>query len=110
MAISNYTSLFEGETALLACVGYGLPFVEISWIHDGLQIDNSSLISVIETDVVVEDRVFRQSVIQLCSVATSDSGDYVCLVGNGRSVVNNTVFLNVRPPQGEILSSLFTWV
>lgn len=106
VAISNHTSLTEGETALLACVGFGLPSAQVTWLYQGQLLENSSLVSVFEEDVVQDGRVFRQSILQLCSVEMSDSGSYVCVVSNGLSSANYSVSLLVTPPQGQSLDNL----
>ena len=93
--ISNHTSLSVGETALLACVGYGLPSVEISWMRGGQTISNSSLISISEEDVVQGERLFKQSFLQICSVEMADAGAYTCVVSNGESLVNSSTQLSV---------------
>ena len=93
--ISNHTSLTERETALLACVGYGVPSVEITWVYNGQAIMNSSLVSISEEDVVYGERIFRQSFLQLCSVNLRDSGAYTCIVSNGRMTVNASSELSV---------------
>ncbi len=93
--ISNYTSLSEGETALLACVGYGLPSVEISWMRDGQTVMNSSLVSIAEEDVTQGERLFKQSFLQICSVEMADAGEYTCIVSNGEVSVNSSTQLTV---------------
>ena len=95
MIISNHTSLSEGETALLACVGYGLPSVEITWMRGGQTISNSSLVSISEEDVVQGERLFKQSFLQICSVEMADAGAYTCVVSNGESSVNSSTQLSV---------------
>ena len=100
VAVSNHTSLSAGETVLLACVGFGLPSIEISWIYNSQAITNTSLISIYEVDVEEDGKVFRQSILQICAVEISDSGIYICLVSNGISEVNYTVNVDVSAPQG----------
>ena len=100
VAVSNHTTLSEGETTLLACVGFGLPSAEITWIHKGRVLMNSSLVSISEEDVVQGGKLFKQSILQLCSVEISDSGSYICVVSNGLSDANHTVDLLVAPPEG----------
>ena len=94
--ISNDTSVDAGETAVLICVGYGLPSVDITWSRDGQIVSNSSLVSIYEEDLAQGGRVFKQSFLQLCSLQMSDSGVYTCSVSNGLSSVNSTVELSVH--------------
>ena len=93
--ISNDTSVDAGESAVLICVGYGQPNVDITWSRDGQVISNSYLVSVYEEDLAQGGRVFKQSFLQLCSLQMSDSGVYTCSVSNGLSSVNSTVELSV---------------
>lgn len=96
MIISNDTFLTERETALLACVGYGVPYVEISWVSSsGHPIMNSSLVSVSEEDVLYGGQLFRQSFLQICSVDVTDSGMFTCIVRNGITSVNASLELGV---------------
>ena len=94
-AISNDTSLNVGGTAVLICVGYGQPSVDITWTKDGQIISNSSLVSVYEEDLAQGGRVFKQSFLQLCSLKMENSGSYVCSVSNGLSTVNSSLELSV---------------
>ena len=94
-AISNDTSLNVGETAVLICVGYGQPSVDITWTKDGQIISNSSLVSVYEEDLAQGGRVFKQSFLQLCSLQMENSGSYVCSVSNGLYSVNSSLELSV---------------
>ena len=95
VVLSNDTSLDEGETALLACVGYGLPDVEISWSFNGEIVMNSSLVTIYEEETVQGERVFLQSFLQLCSLEPADAGAYTCVVSNGLTSVNSSVLLAV---------------
>ena len=93
--ISNHTSLPEGETALLACVGYGVPSVDVTWMLNGQAVLNSSLVSITEEDLVRGERTFRQSFLQICSVGMANAGVYTCVVSNGETSVNSTTQLTV---------------
>ena len=93
--ISNDTTLRAGETALLACVGFGEPDVEISWSFNGAPVTNTSLITIYEEDVVQGERLFKQSFLQICSLAESDAGSYTCVVSDGFTTANSTTQLTV---------------
>ncbi len=94
--ISNDTSLLVGDAALLACVGFGEPNVEITWKRDGAAIMNSSLVTITEEEVTQGGRVYKQSFLELCSLMVSDSGVYTCSVSNGETMVNATTQLTVE--------------
>ena len=95
--ISSHTSATEGETALLACIGYGLPDVEVTWLHNGGIIVNSSLSYVSEEDVVQERRLLRQSFLQICDVEVTNAGVYTCIVSNAEISVNSSTELMLLP-------------
>ena len=95
VAISANTSVDAGGTAVLICVGYGQPNVDITWSRDGQIISNSSLVSIYEEDLAQGGRVFKQSFLQICSVGVAGSDIYTCTVSNGRDSVNSTVELSV---------------
>ena len=95
MIISNYSSIEQGETALLACVGEGFPLLEISWMHNGQTVVNSSLVSITEEDMTQGERMFKQSFLQICSVTLRDAGDYICGVSNGENSVTSSTQLTV---------------
>ena len=90
VTISNTTSVVEGETALLECVGYGFPSAEVTWARNGQTISSSPLISISEADVVEAERVLRQSTLQISSVEEADAGPYVCVVSNANNISVNT--------------------
>lgn len=91
--ISNDTFLGVGETAFLVCIGYGEPFVEVSWIFNGATIKNSSLITVYEQDISKGGGLFKRSILQFCGVSVSDEGGYTCVIDNGQITANTTVQL-----------------
>ena len=89
IVISNDISLTAGDTALLTCVGYGRPDVQITWSRNGEVVMNSSLITINETDVTRGGRLYKQSYLDLCSVEVSDAGTYTCTVSNGELLATN---------------------
>ncbi len=93
VVISNDTSLLVGDAALLACVGFGVPNVEITWVHDGEELSNSSLVTISEEEVSNGGRVYKQSFLELCSLNVSDSGVYTCVIANGPLMENSTTIL-----------------
>ena len=95
VVISNDVSLTAGETALLSCVGYGLPNVEITWSRNGEVVMNSSRVNVSEKEVTRGGRLFLQSFLDLCSVEVSDAGNYTCTVSNGELATNASTQLSV---------------
>ena len=88
--ISNDTSSLFGDTALLGCVGYGQPYVLITWSKNGESITNNSRVTVNETEVTQGGMLFRQSFLELCSVEFSDAGNYTCTLSNGQATSNAT--------------------
>ena len=95
VVISNDTALRTGETALLVCVGFGEPEVEISWSFNGAPVVNASLITIYEEDLVQGERIFKQFFLQICNLAESDAGGYTCIASNGFTTDNATTQLTV---------------
>ena len=93
--ISNSTTLRTGETALLACVSFGEPDVEISWSFNGAPVVNTSLVTIYEEGVVQGERIFKQSFLQICSLAETDDGGYTCIASDGFTTDNATTQLTV---------------
>lgn len=98
--ISRDTTLMEGETALLTCVGFGQHDIAITWMRNGAAVTNSSLISSYQQDLLVEGITFQQSTLQLCGALMSDSGAYTCVISNGLTTINSAVWLNVTAAGG----------
>ena len=98
-AISNDFSLNAGDTALLLCVGYGQPDVQITWTRNGQLIANSSNVSIYEEEVTQGGRQFKQSILELCSLEVNDAGSYVCTVNSGPATVNATTQLFISGKQ-----------
>lgn len=88
VAISDSATVFEGETTLFTCVGFGQPDVSITWTHDNQTVVNTSLIFVYEQTFTQVGRLFKQSFLQICSDNLNDAGTYTCSVSNGLVSVN----------------------
>ncbi len=104
--ISNDTFALVENSALLACVGFGVPSVEITWSLNGTSIMNSSIVTISEEEITGGGKVFKQSFLELCSLSISDSGVYSCSVSNGLTMVNETTQLSVAGNCRNILHSL----
>jgi hypothetical protein len=88
-------SLSTGDTALLACVGFGEPEVDITWLVNGAPVANTSLTTINEDDIVQGDRILKQFFLQICNLAKSDAGDYTCVVSDGFATANATTKLTL---------------
>lgn len=77
MAISDVSSVFEGDTAVLLCIGRGTPEVDINWLRNGDPVVTSPLVSVTQDN---SSDLYTQSFLQICGIRLIDSGDYVCSV------------------------------
>lgn len=91
MAISNNTEISPGDTTILTCIGFGQPAISITWTHEGLDVVNSTLITVTETDFPEEGGRFMQSFLQICGAAVADFGVYTCVVSNSGFSVDASV-------------------
>ena len=93
VVISDPATVFEGESALLSCVGFGPSDVSIRWIRNGQTVINSSLINVYEETFFQAGRLFTHSFLLICSDNLADAGNYTCSVSNGLVSVNATTQL-----------------
>ena len=71
-----------GSTLILTCVGYGDPTVSVSWSMENVQLDNSSQTTIYEEAIIENGLTLVQSVLVICSVDETDSGQYSCTVAN----------------------------
>ncbi len=81
---STHIALSQANNTLtLACVGHSSS--HITWRRDGRQISTNSneRVSVISDSVTQGGRNFVRSVLEMCGVSVTDSGEYSCIaVGN----------------------------
>lgn len=82
--ISNDTAVSFSGTALLTCIGYAIPMVQVSWIHNGHTVTNSTAVTITETDIIFSEVLFRQSSLTICSAGPIESGTYSCAVTNSQ--------------------------
>ena len=88
MAISDDISLTIGESVLLTCVGYGQPYVLITWDRNEERLMNDTNVIISEQDFTQRGRLLRQSALSLCNLEISDAGIYTCTVSNGQASIN----------------------
>ena len=101
--ISTNTSVLVGDTALLFCVGYGIPELDITWSVNGTIIQNSTIDTISDEEITRGGRLYIQSLLRLCSQTLYDFGMYTCSITNGLDVINATTFLSVTGTRNMIL-------
>lgn len=102
-AISSDTALSLGETAVLTCIGYAIPLVQVAWMHNGHNITNTSTVTITEADIVLSNALFRQSSLKICSVRPTDAGTYTCTVTNIRTDIEASTVVSAA---GKLSSAL----
>ena len=95
LAASANTSVARGGTALLTCVGYVQPNLEITWLFNGAPVVQSSLVTISAVDVngTGNSIPLRRSFLQICGVTTDQSGSYTCVISNGAESDEHTIEL-----------------
>ena len=89
-----------GTTVTYVCMGYGEdepPNIIWEFEDQLLSNDTSSLVTIYESQVVENRLVFSQSILELDSVETENTGMYTCTANNSRGSNSSTFTLNVRP-------------
>ena len=81
------SSVEAGSTVILTCVGYGVPTVSVTWNVDDIQLENNSQIIIYEEMVTGNGIILVQSILVICSVGETNSGQYSCVASN---VLGNT--------------------
>ena len=100
--ISPVNSTVEaGNTVALTCVGYGDPTVSISWNMEDIQLSNGSGITIYEELLNGNGIVLVHSILVICSVDETDSGQYSCRVENVLGNASVNFDLSVTPTGGK---------
>ena len=94
VTISDDISLTIGESVLLTCVGYGQPYILITWERNGERLMNDTNVIISEQNFTQGGRLLRQSALSLCNLEISDAGNYTCTVSNGQASItaSSTIF------------------
>lgn len=93
-AISDLTRLTEGEAALLTCIAYGTPYVEITWTFNNETVTNSSQVLITSVEYLLEDgEMIMASTLQICDAGVTNSGEYTCIASAGPLSNNATTQL-----------------
>ena len=80
------TEVIAGDTVLLTCVSYQSP---ITWSQEGVELVNDSMrITVYQEQFMENGLLFYQSILQICSTESSDSGTYSCIADGENSSIS----------------------
>ena len=73
------------QTVYLTCGAIGTPAPNISWITTGARnlSTQSDGVTINQTNMTINNTQFTVSVLELCAVNVSDTGDYQCIAENG---------------------------
>ena len=94
LAPGNITAV-SGNIVDLACLAYGIPLPNITWTKNGVPLNNNSITGRITTyeGVIVEGGVaLARSFLQICSLQTSDDGQYSCVADNSIGIAATSDF------------------
>ena len=83
LLISNDTTLLQGESTILTCVGWGEPEIQITWSRNGQTEMNTTFVTIYEQEFFHAGRLLRQSFLEICSARIEDIGLYTCTISNG---------------------------
>lgn len=83
VGISDVTRLTEGEAAILTCVVYGTPYVELTWRFNNQTVINSTQVTITSVEYYLEDReMLMVSTLKICD-AGMNFGEYTCTASVG---------------------------
>ena len=96
----NLSQLSAGDTLTLSCVGYGNPLPSVFWSRSDTNqvLVNSSQITIFEETLSQSGVTFVKSILQICSVPASMTGEYSCTSQN--EVGNETVTFQLTVNDG----------
>ena len=95
------SSVEAGSTVILTCVGYGDPAVSVTWNMEDIQLSNSSGIITYGELVTGNGIVLVQSILVICSVGETNSGQYSCVASNALGNTSVNFVLSVTPTGGK---------
>ena len=74
------TIAMVADSVALSCTAAGIPAPQIAWFKDGLPLTNGYNIT--ERQLSNSSNYFTVSVLNLCDLQLSDSGEYSCTASN----------------------------
>lgn len=80
--LSDDMRVIIGDTTVLLCMTFEQMDQDITWLHNGDNVTNTSLVTVTGSDFVQDGVVFRQSFLRICNTSMSDTGLYTCIASN----------------------------
>ena len=96
VGVSSDTTMLEGETGFLFCVGYGVPTATITWTQNGMAVMESSPNVTVTSEVrVAGARSFTVSTLRFCSADVAYAGTYTCEVNTANVTVTSDVQLDI---------------
>lgn len=90
-----------GSTALLTCVGYGVPSPLVTWRKDGGTLPTSRATTRVE-QLNEAGRIFTKGTLEICSTTLEDAGTYSCNVSNLNGSSSATISLTVEVTAGKL--------
>ena len=108
IASESALGLTKGNALYLTCVAtYGdANETAVTWEREGIAVSNGSRTTILaETFTIGTGRLFIQSVLEVCSLDSEDTGEYRCAVFGGDSAKFNVTVTREAIPAMIVLSS-----
>ena len=101
----DHVEISAGSTAVLTCIGYGVPLPILYWSRGATKLTNNSHL-IIGEDITMEDDsgvAVVKSSMEICSSRLIDAGIYSCTAANNIGNDSFTFTLTVKTEEGRIL-------
>lgn len=98
---ANDAVVIAGSTAMLTCVGYGVPSPSVTWRKDGSTLPTSRATTRVE-QLTEAGRKFTKGSLEICSTTLEDAGTYRCTVSNHNGSSSAIISLTVEATAGKL--------
>ena len=93
----TWSNLVVGEMLSVACIAEGFPIPDVTWFHNGTQLENCTE-QLRRIPVVCAEYRNPSATLLIISAKLNDTGQYVCTADNSVGSTAYSVFVSVQIP------------